>query len=604
MKLLSHRVISRTAVISWLGAGLWAHGWAGLPSSRADEPGTAPTLSPPASASPAVAVQPISLVAAAVGQQATTDNDNENGDVQIPEDRLVHHVPDPYFDWQRAERLLAEAQQANDRPTITYINRLFERLEVIRRPRSVHLTLEQALQRALAHNYSIQVQSYNPAIDTTRVVEAEAAFDAVFFTNLTRNKQDRPTGSQLAAGDLDFVQWRSGISQFLPTGATVSASYGLQRTKTALRFQQINPEYFSDIQLEIRQPILRGFGLDVNRTLILVHRNNRRISHYAFTRQVRDTLRNVEELYWRLVEARRDVVVTARLLADYEQIYDYLVARQAFDVTPVQLSATKANLEQSRAQFIRVRASVFNAEDQLIAAMNDPELALTSSIEIIPDDFPILKRFTVDAIGEVQTALDHRPEIQEQQLRIANARIAAAQARNDELPRFDVLFRYTINGLAGNADKSFDEVTRNKYEDYLIGVEFEVPIGNRGPRAAHRRAELQHQQAMAQLRAVFEEVILDVNLSIRQMSTSYDQIAPGFESSEAREREVESIVARAERKDINTLNSELGARQSLATSRRTMLRAMIDYNIAIIDLERAKGTLLRHHNVIVPEYPD
>ena len=41
-----------------------------------------------------------------------------------------------------------------------------------------------------------------------------------------------------------------------------SASYGFQRTQTSLSFQQINPEYFSDIVLEMRQPFLRGFGID------------------------------------------------------------------------------------------------------------------------------------------------------------------------------------------------------------------------------------------------------------------------------------------------------------------------------------------------------
>ena len=62
-----------------------------------------------------------------------------------------------------------------------------------------------------------------------------------------------------------------------------------------------------------------------------------------------------------------------------------------------------------------------------------------------------------------------------------------------------------------------------------------------------------------------------------------------------------SIVARAERKDINTLTTELNARQSLAAARRAMLGSMVNYNIAIADLERAKGTLLQFHNVIIPE---
>jgi len=77
-------------------------------------------------------------------------------------------------------------------------------------------------------------------------------------------------------------------------------------------------------------------------------------------------------------------------------------------------------------------------------------------------------------------------------------------------------------------------------------------------------------------------------------------IAPNVEAAEARVREVDSIVARAERKDINTLNTELGAWQSLANARRALIASMVDYNIAIIDLERAKGTLLTYDNVFIP----
>ena len=115
---------------------------------------------------------------------------------------------------------------------------------------------------------------------------------------------------------------------------------------------------------------------------------------------------------------------------------------------------------------------------------------------------------------------------------------------------------------------------------------------------------MQYAQAEASLKALFEEVIRDVHLAIRELNTSYDQIGPSFESAEARDREVESTVARAERKDLATLNSELGARSSLAAERRTMLNAMINYNVANIDLELDKGTLLRYNNVELPDEPE
>jgi outer membrane protein TolC len=203
-------------------------------------------------------------------------------------------------------------------------------------------------------------------------------------------------------------------------------------------------------------------------------------------------------------------------------------------------------------------------------------------------------------VAEVQTALDCRPEIKEQELAIASAKIAVGQAKNLELPQLDLTFTTTFDGLGGNADRAFDHLTQGNFIEYFIGVEFEIPIGNRAARAAHLRARLQHAQARTSLKAFFEEVIRDVHLAIRELNTAYEQIEPSYESAEAREREVESIVARAERKDMATLNQELGSRQSLAAERRAMLNAMINYNIAIIDLERAKGTLLRYNNVTIP----
>ena len=519
----------------------------------------------------------------------------------LPWDRLRWHIPDPEHDRPNAEQLLDDARARGDKAQVTYITRVGQRVEEIRRPVQMSLTLDEAIRTALEHNYDIEVASFDPAIQTTRVVEAQAAFDATFFTNIVKNNIDRPSGSQLTATDLDLFQSSYGVRKVLPTGMTASAAYQLNRTKTTLQFQGVNPEYTSNFVLEMRQPMLRGFGLDYNRSSIMVARNDRRISQHTFERQVRDTLRLVDEYYWRLVEARRDVVITARLLADFEAIYEYLEARQQFDITPVQLSATLANLQQARADFVRRRANVFDAEDRLKAVMIAKDLNLADATEVIPEDLPAMPQIVVDRLAEVQTALQFRPELREQELRVASAQILIGRAKNAELPKFDLTWRTTFDGLAQNADRSFDELTRGKFIEYFIGVELEIPIGNRGPKAAHQRARLQYEQQVAQLKSTFEKVILDVNLVVRALQTAFDQIVPSFEAAEAREREVQSIVARAERKDINTLTTELNARQSLTNARRAMLRSMVDYNIAIADLERAKGTLLQFHNVIIPD---
>lgn len=541
-------------------------------------------------------------ITALLGQ--SSDDAQQAASGEVSRARVARHVPDPFHVESATRQQLARARQEDDHTTVKHITSVLERVSEIQRERQMPLTLEGAIQRMLANNYTIEVFHYNPAIETARVVEAQAAFDAIFAASITKNNVDRPTASELLATDLDQMILTAGVRQLLPTGALVSGTYSLRRTKQAFAFQIINPEYFSALALELRQPLLRNFGIDYNRSLIVLAKNDRQISTLEFRRQVRDKLRQVEELYWRLLQARRDVMITAHLIADFEAIYEYLQARQAFDVTPVQIAATKADLEQARADFVVRLDSVFDAQDRLIAVMNDPEINLADRTELIPEDSPILEPMVVDRLAEVQTALDHRSEVRQQTLRVANAKVALGRAKSAELPRFDLTFRVTYDGLAGNADRSFDELSRRKFIEYFVGVELETPVGNRGPRAARRRAELTHAQARSQLKQVFEDVILDVNLAVRQLETSYDQIGPSLESADARQREVESIVARAERKDFNTLINELSARQRLANIRRSMLNAVVEYNIAIVDLERATGTLLEYNNVVLPPDAD
>ncbi|MCH7994113.1 MAG: TolC family protein [Planctomycetes bacterium] len=512
---------------------------------------------------------------------------------------LLLQVPDPELDREIGIKKLEEFRAKGDKNEVKRLESIFEMSDSVRRPNQLRLTLEEAIRRALANSYAIEIQSFNPAIETTRVVEAEAVFDAIFFTDIRNEKIDQPSGSQLTANTSDRFSSTYGVRKLLPTGAEVTGSYSLVRFKTSLSFQQLNPAYTSTLALEIRQPLLRGFGLDYNRYFINIRKNNKDISDLAFQRQIEDTLSQVEQAYWRLVSARRDIVITARLQADFETIYRYIQSRQTFDATPVQLNTTLANLEGSRFEFIQKKAEVFNAEDRLILVMNDPTINLADDIEIIPETFPPLTRIEVDRLAEVQIALDHRPEIRERRLDVKNAEISVGRAKNDELPRLDLSVTSSMQGLAGTADRSFDEVSRHRFISYVIGVSFEVPIGNRGPRAAHHRARLELAQAKAAQKLEMENTILEVNEAVRLIATRYDQIMPTFKTAQAREREVDSIIARAERKDYNTLTNELNARRSLAGARRILIQAIVQYNIAIISLEQAKGTLLGYDNVIL-----
>ncbi|HSW46963.1 MAG TPA: TolC family protein [Phycisphaerae bacterium] len=478
---------------------------------------------------------------------------------------------------------------------------ILEKVAAIHRPRQVEVTLADAIRRALKNNFFIQVQSYGPAIETTRIVEAEAQFDAVFFTNFEYNKQDRPTSSQLMSSLSDTRTAQSGVRKLLATGMQVQVSYALTRTWTSLVFQTLNPSYFNYLVFEFRQPFLRGFGLDYNRSQIELRRLDRAIGLERLRKDVRETVYNVEQAYWQLYQARRAVGVSARLLTDFETILEWLEQRKeaGYDVYGVQLNLTRSRIEQRRAEMIRKVSDVRNAEDALKTLLNDPDINLSEDIEIIPADAASLEALTIDELGEIAAALQYRSELKEARHTIEQTRIAVGVAKNQALPKLDVLFRYLVDGLGGNWGKAFHQMSKNDFNEYVLGIEFEWPIGNRGPEAAVRRARLQQAQAIANQRAQIEQIIGEVRQAINDLRTRWAQIGPALRAAIASRDQLRATKARQERLAPAELQVELDAHEALAGARDGLLTVLAGYNIALSNIERRKGTLLEYNNIVI-----
>ena len=471
------------------------------------------------------------------------------------------------------------------------------KLKDISRPVHVLLSLEDCVSRTLKHNYKIKTQGYGPAISATDILRAESMFDAVYFLQAHYNKTNQPTPSVLVSSDTDERTLTTGITKLLPSGATITGTYNLTRLDSSLAFNTLNPSFTSNFVVELRQPLLRGFGVDYNRSAIELAKNSQRIAKWKFRRSVRDVLYDVEETYWKLVQARRNVVIQQRLVQQTRETLEYLEKRRAFDVYKVQITRVQALLGTREAEYIQVKNTVKDLEDKLKNLLNDPQLNLGEDIELIPTGFPSIGPIVLDRIAEVQQALANRSELHEAKLAIQNARINVAVAKNKALPKFDLIFRYTINGLSDNPGNAFDQMTTSNFQDYYVGINFEYPIGNRGPRAELKKAILQRDQAIAALRQIIEGIILEVDVAVRNLQTAYYQVKPSLEAVQAAEENLAAIVARRTRLSPEYLEVRLNAQETLANARRGLLNALVKYNIAVVQLERAKDTLLQYDNV-------
>jgi len=208
----------------------------------------------------------------------------------ITAEEIRDQIPDPV---DEAERVAQQLAKQLGQPDFLEWDRkrhqrLLDRLSATRRPDTVRLSLADAVRRALLNSYFLQASAYEPAIAATQIVEAEAQFDAVYYANYGWTKQDTPSPSQLMSTAADRRNFTSGVRKLLSAGTQVQLGYEVTRDWTTLIFQTLNPSYTNSFFVELRQPFLRGFGLDFNRSQIERYRLERRISVERLQREIRE----------------------------------------------------------------------------------------------------------------------------------------------------------------------------------------------------------------------------------------------------------------------------------------------------------------------------
>ena len=92
----------------------------------------------------------------------------------------------------------------------------------------------------------------------------------------------------------------------------------------------------------------------------------------------------------------------------------------------------------------------------------------------------------------------------------------------------------------------------------------------------------------------------DLSNASRQITRSYAQLQINYNRIEADKLQVEVLRNRYERGLIN-ISFLLQAQQQLATSTSAFYRSLVDYNLALRDFHREKGSLLAYNQVNLSE---
>ena len=171
------------------------------------------------------------------------------------------------------------------------------------------ITLEETIKRVLENNISISVQNYDSQVKEQFIFDKEADFDPTLDLTFTVGEETRLRATTLANAktrNQDY-NWNFSVSQKFINGADYDLSIDSNRNMTNSIFASFNPVYTTDLTLNITQPLLKDFGIDLNKREISIAKNDQSISDHQFTKKVIDILTEAENIYWDLVFSIEDL---------------------------------------------------------------------------------------------------------------------------------------------------------------------------------------------------------------------------------------------------------------------------------------------------------
>lgn len=473
--------------------------------------------------------------------------------------------------------------------------------------------LQQAIELAVRNNLDVQVAQITPAVRQTQVAQALAAFDAVLFTDAAYSDLDTPNAPSqgliggLTGGDrqANTAELTTGIRKALRTGGTVRAQMGFtyqyetfQHGSTSL----LNPEERANILLGITQPLLRNFGADVATAEISLARNAQASAAQELRNALLTVALDTETLYWSLVASHHQLLIQQRLLQRTIEDRDRLERRETFDVSPVRITEANSFVELRRSDVIRQRNDLRLISDRLKALIHWDQVPVSGEVLLVPAQQPTANPISYSLLDAVSTALRYRPEMQIALLNIQDAGIRQRVADNARLPKLNLDASLRYNGLSGDGiDQAYGELFEGNYLDYLLGVQFEVPIGNRGPEALYRQRQLERRAAVIDYQRRAEQVVLEVKNALRALLTAYELTGS---TQAARRAAADNLRAIEEQERAGValtpeflLDLKLAAQQRLADAETQEIRALTGYHIAIANYFKTVGTLLEQNNI-------
>jgi HAE1 family hydrophobic/amphiphilic exporter-1 len=515
------------------------------------------------------------------------------------------------------------------------------------------LTLEQAIRMALEHNNDVEVARLELQAAFEDVRAAEGLWDPRLLPTFTYQSTTTPVTSSLSGGANGTVEETrtvgamrfEGLSPW--AGGRFAVDFTASKVESSNQFLRLNPTFPTSAAVSYTQPLLRGLRMDAPRRQLQLSRRAADLTDVQLTQTLMDQLAAVEQAYWDLVYATRNLeVVTTALAQARAQVASNERQVQSGTLAPIDVVEAQtqvATFEQALATAQQALTESENRLKRLVLARRDASL-WNAALAPSDRDRPVPELPLAQA---VQMALANRPELREIDVALARNDIDERFFTDQARPQADVVGSYTLAGLAGTTTTnssplrsstdpavlerlnllsslsgydaivpppasttplppflsgglgdSLANIGARRFPVAFVQLQLGLPIRNRTAQAQVARTRIDRRSLVAQRQQAEQAVEVEVRNALQAVQSSEQRLQAAGSAHRSAQEQYESERRRFD-SGLSTVFLVLQRQTTLVTAQAREVRARADLNQAIAVFDRAVGSTLTRHGVSV-----
>ena len=436
------------------------------------------------------------------------------------------------------------------------------------------LTLEEAVALALRDNRDLRGLRMRRVLDRFDLFLAHRAYwpSGGVAVSALRRKTDGFAASE------DWVvspsiSWRS------PVGT--DASIGWSRYEDLSGSGEVSENFSANV----RQPLLRGAGLDVNMAPLRQARIRAEQARMDEEEAVANLITQVTYSYRALIQAQERLVLAKLSLERSRNLLSTNEAMiEAGRMAQADIVQTQSELANQEVSLLETERALHNSRTQLLSL-----LALDPSTPLLAVDEGEVVQVQLEVEAAVETALSQRRDLKSQRLNFEQLEIAEQLARNGRL--------WDVSLVAGydrySASTGFGDVS-----SHSVGVQLNIPLGDfssrrnlMGARTSLHTAKLNYQGQVERVEGQVRDAVADVRSRWHQLEAA----------RRARDLALRSLDIQQERLQAGrATNFEvLSLQNNLRSADAQALAARMAYLNALTALDQQMGRTLETWQVSI-----